>query len=182
MIKYRYTDKEITELLKHLTIIMDTREKESLHIVQHFNKKNIPYKIRKLDVGDYSMMIPYNEETAKLGVPRDLYFDSFIERKNGVDEIIGNLVRNNGTTFENELIRAKGKDFVLFVEDLNFNRKVALGEYISKYDKKALKGRIESLKAKYKFEICQIDKEMMGFEIYERFKQRAKYFLKNGTF
>lgn len=182
MIHFKYSEKEITELLKHLTIIMDTREKESLHILQYFTKKNIPYKIQKLDTGDYSFMIPHNEETDKLGVKRDIYFNSYVERKNGVDEIVGNLVKSNGTPFENELIRSLGSKFVLFVEDLEFDRKVALGQYISKYDPKALRGRLDSLQAKYNFEIRPVDKELMGYMIHHRFKYQAKHYLKNGTF
>ena len=161
---------------------MDTREQSNLHIIDYFVKKKIKYEIKKIDTGDYSFYIPSNEETKPLGVDRDIYFNSYVERKNGVDEIVGNLVKSNGTTFENELIRSQGSKFVLFVEDLEFDYKVANGKYISKYDPKALRGRLDSLQAKYNFEIRPVDKDLMGHLIYHRFKYQAKHYLKNGTF
>lgn len=182
MIRYRYTDKEIDTLLKHLTIVMDTREKSSLHIIEYFKQKNIKMKIQKLDVGDYSFMIESNEQTIPLGVTRDLYFNSFVERKNSVDEICGNLQKDKQQAFINELIRSQGSKFVLFVEDPNFDRNLAQGKYRSRYDPKALRGRLDSLQAKYNFEIRPVEKDMMGHVLYHRFLYQARHYLKTGTF
>ena len=161
---------------------MDTREQSNFHIIDYFAKKKIKYEIKKIDTGDYSFYIQSNEDTKPLGIDRDIYFNSYVERKNGVDEIVTNLVKSNGTPFENELIRSQGSKFVLFVEDLEFDYKVSKGLYISKYDPKALRGRLDSLQAKYNFEIRPVDKSLMGHLIYHRFKYQAKHYLKNGTF
>ncbi|MFM9535722.1 ERCC4 domain-containing protein [Lysinibacillus sp. IITD104] len=182
MIHYKFSDKEIDTLLKHLTIIMDTREKSSMHIIEYFKRKDIPMKLQKLDTGDYSFMIPCNEETKMLGVTRDLYFNSYVERKNGIDEICGNLQRDTQQAFINELIRSQGSKFVLFVEDPHFDRNLAQGKYRSRYDPKALRGRLDSLQAKYNFEIRPVEKDMMGHVILHRFLYQARYYLKNGVF
>lgn len=179
MIHYQYTDKELDAILKTLTIIMDTREKSSMHIIEYFKQKNIPMKIKKLDVGDYSFMIPANPE---MGIARDIYFNSYVERKNGVDEITGNLQKDTQQAFINELIRSQGSKFVLFVEELDFDEKVMKGQYRSRYDAKALRGRLESLKAKYNFEIVPMSKTMIGHNIYHRFLYQARHYLKSGVF
>lgn len=179
MIHYSYTDTEIKKILKTLTIVMDTREKVNKHILDYFHQKDIPVKIQKLDHGDYSCMIPANEE---LGIRRDIYLNSFIERKNGVDEITGNLQKDTQQAFINELIRAQGSRFVIFVEEPDFDEKIAKHQYRSKYDPKALKGRLESLKAKYGFEICAMSKEIIGHNIYHRFYYQIKYYLEKGAF
>ncbi|EEM37935.1 hypothetical protein bthur0004_62340 [Bacillus thuringiensis serovar sotto str. T04001] len=124
-------------------------------------------------------MVPKNEE---LGISRDIYLNSFIERKNGVDEITGNLQKDTQQAFINELIRAQESKFVLFVEEPDFDEKIAKGMYRSRYDPKALKGRLESLKAKYNFEIVPMSKNMIGHNIYHRFYYQAKYYLKTGAF
>ncbi|MCQ6529858.1 ERCC4 domain-containing protein [Bacillus mycoides] len=179
MIRFHYTDKEIEKILKTLTIIMDSREKSSMHIVDYFNQKEIPMIIKKLDVGDYSFMIRANPE---LGIMRDIYFNSFVERKNSVDEICGNLQKDKQQAFINELIRSQESKFVLFVEDPQFDENIAKHNYRSRYDPKALKGRLESFKAKYNFEIVPMRQTMIGHNIYHRFLYQAKHYLRTGIF
>lgn len=179
IISFRYTEKEIKEILKSLTIVIDTREKVNLHLTTYFNERNIPMKNQKLDHGDYSCMLPKNEE---LGIRRDIYLNSFVERKNGVDEITGNLQKNTQHAFINELIRAQDSRFVMFVEEPDFDEKVARGDYRSKYDPKALKGRLESLKSQYNFEICGMSKEIIAHNIYHRFYYEMRNHLKRGVF
>ena len=171
MVFFKYTDKEINELAKSMVIICDTRENNSLHILDYFNQKKIPYEIRKLDTGDYSMKLPANPE---MGIIRDVYFNS-------VDEICGNLQKDTQQAFINELIRSQGSRFVIFVEDENFDMNLAQGNYRSRYDPKALKGRLESLKAKYNFEICPMSKTMIGHNIYHRFLYQVRHYLKYGN-
>ena len=54
------------ELISSMVILVDTREKVNDHILEYFDKKNITYKKKALDYGDYSFMIPANE---KLSIP-----------------------------------------------------------------------------------------------------------------
>lgn len=178
MIHYKYTDKEIEAILKTLILVIDTRENVNGHILEYLQQKEIPYRTQKLDTGDYGCMIPANEA---LGIKRDIYLNSRVERKAHIDEITGNLQKDTQTAFENELIRSKDIPFTLIVEDLNGYEKMIKGKYRSKYEPKALLGRLNSFKAKYNFEIVYIDKMFSGNWIYHHFYYQAKYYLKQGA-
>ncbi|WP_144505952.1 ERCC4 domain-containing protein [Bacillus mycoides] len=179
MIRFHYTDKEIDKILKTLTIVIDTRENVNGHILDYLNQKDIPVKLQKLDTGDYGCMIPKNEE---LGIPRDIYLDSRVERKAHMDEITGNLQKDTQTAFENELIRSKDIPFTLIVEDPKGYEKMLKGQYRSKYNPLALLGRLNTFKAKYGFEIVYLDKKYSGNWIYYHFYYQAKHYLKTGAF
>lgn len=176
--RYNYSETEIKKILDSMMIIIDSRERKSEHIKLYLDSKKVVYKTQKLDFGDYSCMIPADEE---LGIRRDIYLNSFVERKNGVDEITGNLQKSTQQAFINELIRSQGSKFVIFVEEPDFDEKIARGAYISGYDPKALKGRLESLKARYNFEICAMSKDIIGHNIYHRFYYQMKEYLKTGA-
>lgn len=179
MIHYQYTDKELDAILKTLTIIIDTREKVNDHILSYFQQKEIPYRIRGLKTGDYGCMIPANEE---LGIKRDIYLSSRIERKAHMDEITGNLQKDTKTAFENELIRSKDIPFTLIVEDQDGYGKMLRGEYRSRYNPMSLLGTLNSFKAKYDFEIVYLDKKYTGNWIYHHFLYQARHYLKAGVF
>ncbi|MEK5176909.1 ERCC4 domain-containing protein [Heyndrickxia sp. FSL W8-0496] len=179
MIHFHYTDAELNKILKTLTIVIDTRENVNGHILNYLRQKDIPIKIQKLDTGDYGCMIPKNEE---LGIARDIYLDSRVERKAHMDEITGNLQKDTATAFENELIRAKDIPFTLIVEDLNGYEKMLKGEYRSKYNPLALLGRLNTFKAKYNFEIVYLNQKYSGNWIYHHFYYQAKHYLKTGIF
>ncbi len=110
--QYRFTDKELKELLKSITIIVDTREQANQHIIKYFEDRKIPYIVRKLDFGDYSCFLPSNPE---LGIMRDTYFDCVIERKAHLEELSSNLTTDR-TRLENEFIRGKDSRFILMIE------------------------------------------------------------------
>lgn len=92
------------ELISSIIILIDTREKVNSHITDYFDRKEISYKKKALDYGDYSFMIPANE---KLSIPRDLYFNTtcVIERKASLEEISNNLTKERDR-FEKELCLA----------------------------------------------------------------------------
>ena len=58
---FKYTDKELVELISSMVILIDTREKKCEHITGYFDRKKVTYKKKALDFGDYSFMIPRNE-------------------------------------------------------------------------------------------------------------------------
>ncbi|PFW41334.1 nuclease [Bacillus thuringiensis] len=179
MIHYHYTDKELNEILKTLIIIIDSREKENLHIRDYLQQKNVPIRNQKINFGDYSALIPKNEE---LGIARDIYLNSAIERKAHMDEITGNLQKDKRSAFENELIRAQGSPFTLLVEDKDAYEKLLKGEYISRYNPLALLGTLNTFKAKYGFEIVYLDNKFSGNWIYHHFYYQAKHYLRTGIF
>ena len=68
-----------------------------------------------------------------LGLLRDIYFSAAVERKNGVDELIGTVKER--TRFENELIRGQRLGFfAVVVEDGAGYGKIVNGDYRSLYN------------------------------------------------
>lgn len=179
MIHYKYTQKEIDAIMKTLTIVMDTREQQAKHIIDYLAQKEIPLKIQKIDTGDYGCMIPKNDE---LGITRDIYLNSFVERKAHMDEITGNLQKDTRTAFENELRRSQEGGFVMIVEDKDAYLKMLKGDYISRYDPLALLGTLNTFKARYNFEIVYMDKSLSGNWIYYHFYYQMREHLKRGAF
>ncbi|MBY0144311.1 ERCC4 domain-containing protein [Neobacillus niacini] len=170
---YRYTDKEIKELLSKLTILVDTREKENQHILQYFNDKGITYESMKLDTGDYSVMLPANPG---LGIIRNLYFPVAIERKNSLNELVQTI--KDRTRFENELIRSQKFRFLLMIEDPSGYENILRGNYQSKYDPKALMGSLKSFETRYGFTTVFIPKEVAGHYLYYEFYYFVRNYLK----
>lgn len=142
---YKYTDKEMKELIDSMVILVDTREKANDHILNYLDRKNIAWKKKALSYGDYSFMIPSNE---KLGILRDIYFDKKViaERKGSIEEISGNLT-NGRDKFEKELSLAP-KTKVLMIENCSYSD-IATGNYKTKYDRKSFAGSLHSFWFKY---------------------------------
>ncbi|MEH7440469.1 ERCC4 domain-containing protein [Neobacillus drentensis] len=170
---YKYTDKEITELLKTITILVDTREQKNEHIIQYFEAKGIAYKSHKEDTGDYSVMLPKNEG---LGIYRDTYFPVAVERKNSVDELAQTIKER--TRFENELIRGQRLKFILMVEDPNGYENLILGNYQSQFEPKALLGSLKSFETRYGFSTVFIPKKAAGNYIFHHLYYHVRNYLK----
>ena len=84
-----------------MTYIFDTREKKNQHIKEYFDRKGIPYTVKKLDVGDYCI----DEKTCVA-----------IDRKRNLDELCINLMnKNDHARFWREVRRAKEKGIKLIV-------------------------------------------------------------------
>ena len=148
--RYKYTETEEKELLSSIVILVDTREKVNNHIIEYFDKYNIPYKKKAMAHGDYSFYVPKNE---KLSVPRDTYFDNeiFIERKANLDELSNNL-SNERSNFEEEFAIAKAKSKYLLVENANYHDIVS-GNYKTQYNKKSFIASLHSFNHKYNLQI-----------------------------
>ena len=160
------------ELISSMVILVDTREKVNDHILEYFDKKNITYKKKALDYGDYSFMIPANE---KLSIPRDLYFMNkvVVERKASLEEISGNLT-NGRDRFEKELCLA-AKEKVLLIENASYED-VAKGNYNTQYNKKSFLGSLHSFWFKYNTPIMFMpDNSYSALFI----KKYFEYYLKN---
>ncbi|WP_368290960.1 ERCC4 domain-containing protein [Coprococcus sp. RTP21281st1_F1_RTP21281_210402] len=170
--KYKYTDKEMEELISSIVILVDTREKVNSHITDYFDRKEIKYKKKALSYGDYSFMISANE---KLGILRDLYFTNscVIERKASLEEISGNLTKERDR-FEKELCLAL-KTKVLLIENASYED-IATGNYDTKYNRKSFIASIHSFWFKYNIPVMFMpNNQYSGLFIREYFE----YFLKN---
>lgn len=170
---YKFTDKEMKTILDSLIIIVDTREQKNVHILDYFRKKEVPFKLRTMKTGDYSAMIPKNDD---LGLPRDLYLSAAIERKNGVDELVQSI--KDRQRFENELIRSTKHPFTMIVEELGGYEKILKGEYRSKYKPESLLGSLKSFEARYNFTTVFVDPKTSGNYIYHSLLYRCREMLK----
>ena len=128
-----WTDKELAEELKKLTIICDTREQDR-HVSEWFQKNKVSSITRKLDTGDYSAQL------GDLSMEREIV----VERKRNLDEICGNSTVER-ERFEREFMRAKayGTKVVLIVENATWSD-IFLGNYRSKTSSKSLLGSLLS--------------------------------------
>lgn len=181
--RYKFTDKEIDRISKSIVILIDTREQNNSHIKQFLDNKQIKYKVKKLDFGDYSCMLPMGSFE---GQERDIYFDRdiVIERKNSIDEIAGNF-KDDGTRLKTELahLNKYGIKYYFFVEDPNYDINIRQGNYRSQYDPKALYNRIKkSIEIRYNTFVRPISKEVIGSEIYNTFQAYVYDVLKHKGF
>ncbi len=161
---YRYTTKEQNEILKSLTVLIDTREKKNEHITNYFDDKGINYKNKKLDFGDYSFMIPANDD---LGIARDMYFNDKlgIERKANLDELSNNFTHNR-TQFENELIRSSCGKLILMIENQGSYNDILHHNYSTDYNPKSFIGTLHSFKHRYNIDTVFLNIGAAGNFIY----------------
>lgn len=154
-------DTTIKKLLKTAVVLVDTREQENSHILSFLQKKKIPYKVLKQNTGDYSIMLPKNNE---LGIIHDIYIQAAIERKGSLDEIVANLSRDR-TRLENELIRSKPIGFTLLIENARY-KDILNHQYRSRMTELSVIASLMSFKARYNFSLIFLDKEESPAYIY----------------
>lgn len=137
-----FTKSEQDELLKSITILVDTREHDGKneHILSYFDSKKIPWIKHKLDYGDYSFMVPSNE---KLKIPKDLYFtgEIMVERKGSLEEISGNLT-NDRDRLKKELALSPNHK-VMIIENGDYGD-IITGNYSTKYEPRSFYASIHS--------------------------------------
>lgn len=162
--KFKYSETELKKLLKSLVVLVDSNEHEgkNTHILKWFDENKINHEKTKIPCGDYSFKLPRNEE---FGIIRDTYYmeSISIERKNSIDEIIGNFASDRNR-IEDEFLRHKGK-MILAIEDGNYGD-IRNGNYKSKYNAKSAVGTLHSFSIKYNVPFVFINKEDMGCFIY----------------
>jgi len=173
---YRFTEKELKTLLKSMVILIDTRENVNEHISRWLDKKKIPYKVQKLNVADYSFMLPSNPE---LGIVRDLYFTDkiAIERKNSLEELSG-CFTNTRTAFENEFIRSQGKVYLL-IENACYED-IITHKYKTDYNPNSFLASLHSFADRYNISVNFIkDNRYSGQFIYYTFYYWLRNYLLN---
>lgn len=169
---YRYTDKEIKDLLKSMVVLIDSRENVNQHITKWFDEKKIPCRVEKIETADYSFLLPSN---AELGIPRDLYFNDkiSIERKADLVELSGNFT-NDRLRIESEFIRHKGK-LLLLIENSDYSD-IINHKYKTEYNPMSFLATLHSFSDRYNFSINFIkDNKFSAQFIYYTFY----YFLRN---
>ena len=167
---YRYSEKEVKDILSTLTILVDTREQDNAHITDYLDKKKIKYKSKKLDFADYSCFIPKNEQ---YGIVRDIYFTDMIsiERKGSLEELSTNLTKER-ERIEGEFKRSKGRVH-LMIEGATYGD-ILRGNYNTDYKKHSFIATLRMWENRYGFGTMYIDRSDAGAWV----AQTLAYFVK----
>lgn len=166
-IKNYYTDKKYKELLSHMVILCDTKEKSNENIIKYFDDNGIAYKKRSLKTGDYSIMV---EACPDLGFLVDTYFtdELVIERKNGLKELAGNLSNNqDDDRFMKELNRMINVSNVYLVVENDRLDDIMEHNYDSKYNEDSFLRTLLTWQKRSNFYLNFVNRDNMGKFIYE---------------
>ena len=170
---YKYSDKDIKQMIKQLTVLIDSREKANDHITDYFTKNHIAYETTALSYGDYSCRIPT--------LTGDIYFhDSIvIERKNSLEELSGNLTRDR-ERFEKEFLRAgnDGCKVYLVIEDMGGYSSIVNHSYKTEFKPNAFMASLKAWETRFNLNVQFIDKQYAGFFILSTLKYFVKEALK----
>jgi len=160
---YAFTDGEIKKLLKSLTVIVDTREQRNGHIIEYLDKHKIPRISKKLDFGDYSCLLPADQE---FGFMRDVYCSDtvVIERKASLEELSGNLTHDR-VRFESELLRASKVKTYLMIENGSYSD-IVEHRYKTELSPAAYIGALKAFEARYNLSVNFIPVGHTGSFIY----------------
>jgi ERCC4-type nuclease len=165
----RFTPKEFDKLMtEHFVILVDTQEKVNQHITDYFDERQIKWKNKSLQTGDYSLLVTKCEE---LGIMMDMYFtdELCIERKGSLDELVGNFAnasKDEGRVFREFRRMYGGVRNYLIVEDASIED-VLLGNYRSNMNSTAVLRTILSLQVKNGLTPLFVKKEATPKLIYE---------------
>ena len=157
-----------------MIIITDTREARNQHVLEAFSKAEIPFKVKKLHFGDYSM--------------EDCENKVIIERKATLTELSGNLTKGRKRfAAEFERARQAGAKIYLLIEDEKARQKMVdrqamddIGDisgkdyaktWRSKFTARAMIASLASWKVKYDLEIIFVSKKDSGAKIIEIFEK-----------
>lgn len=108
--------------------------------------------MRKIDTGDYSAMID----------DRTLEYQCVVEKKNSLDEIVGNFTAHR-ERFERECLRAKANGIKVFliIENASWDD-VFLGNYRSKFPPKSLLASLLSWQVRFNVTIIFCEPQNTG--------------------
>ena len=150
-----------------LEIIIDTREKRNELITRAFDKKGIGYRSKKLDFGDYSGIVTFQN-----GKKISLETFVFYERKRELTEL-SNTVYQGADRFKNELQLAHTYvDFKkLIIEDAEYYKNILMHNYRTKLPPDIFLERLYNFQNRYNFEIVGLDGELTGSYIYRSMMQ-----------
>jgi ERCC4-type nuclease len=172
------TDKRINEILKDITIIVDTRENENLHITDYFKARGLNYIERKLEYGDYSFLSPSIPELG-FDEPFSMEQRISIERKHCLDELSGNLAQSRDR-FERELERAQADraKLILMVEGGSWD-KIIEHKYRTDLNERSYLASLFTFIHRYNIDIQFILAKYAGMFIHSQFYYFLREELKN---
>lgn len=151
------TDRELDNVLRDMTVIIDTREKKNDHLLKYFNDNGIKWVCKKLDTADYSFELPNYKH---LGFDRKF----LVEKKNSLNEITGNFTSSR-ERFQREFERIEDEHLHLVIENATW-KKVVNGSYRSKMHPNSLIASLLSWSVRYGFKVWFVGKDESPMLIY----------------
>lgn len=155
-------DKRITEILKGISVIIDTREHSEgncANIMNWMGVNSIKYTQRCLKFGDYSFEVNGESYENRL----------VLERKSGLTELSSNVSQHR-ERFVSELQRSKdaGAKLILMVEDGSW-QDIIEHKYRTELSPKSYMASLLSFQSKFGIDIQFIPKQYAGMFIYSQF-------------
>jgi ERCC4-type nuclease len=151
------TDRELDNVLRDMTIIVDTREQKNDHLLKYFNDNGVKWVCKKLDTADYSFELPNHKH---LGFDRKF----LVEKKNSLSEITGNFTSGR-ERFQREFERVEDEHLHLVIENATW-KKVVNGSYRSKMHPNSLIASLLSWSIRYDFKVWFVGKDESPMLIY----------------
>ena len=160
---------EVNEALESLTLLVDTREQDTIYFRRRMKEAGLPWERRKLDFGNYSMRC-----TADDGKKLDFSGSVAIERKMSLDELCQCYTKGR-KRFEKEFGRAKesGAKIYLLVENGSWEKALA-GDYRSRMNPKAFLASLTAWLARYDCQVIFCEARTTGRLIREILYREAK--------
>jgi len=168
---------EISGALETLTLLVDTREQDTLYFRRRMKQTGIPYIRRKLEFGDYSAACVLED-----GQELDFSGSVAIERKMSLDELCQCYTKGR-KRFEREFLRAKeaGAKLYLLIEGGSWE-KALLGDYRSRMAPNAFVASLTAWLARYDCQVIFCDAGSTARIIREILYREVKERLERGDF
>lgn len=166
-----FNKSEIDSILSDMHIIVDSRENKWYHIRDYFNKNKIPYTVEKLDVGDYSFILP---NYPHLGLDKRF----IVERKGSLSEVAGNFTSGR-KRFTKMFERLDKDQKIHLVMETATWRKIFNGTYHSQFHPNSYKGSLLTYSIRYNCPVWFVEKKESPEIIYKLLHYELKEFLLN---
>lgn len=162
------------DILKDMTIIVDSRERKNQHILDYFIAEKIPYRIEKLDVADYTCIFPNYPHL-------ELDNKFVVEKKSSLSELAGNFTQNRAR-FVRQFERLLPHQKIHLVVETATWRKIFNGTYRSKFHPNSYKASLFTWNIRYncpiwfceKKESPEIIHKILHYEVSEYLKGLIK--------
>lgn len=163
MKEHKFSLDQIKQILKSMIVLVDSREKKNMHILDYFSRQGIACQTTKLDYGDYSLMLPAS------AAGRDIYFhDSIvIERKASLEELSGNLAQERNR-FEKEFLKARnaGAKIYLMVESPGGYSDIISHRYRTEFSPAAFAASLKIFEHRFDANVQFIAPEHAGYYVF----------------
>ena len=170
------------EVLKHFTVLVDTREQPSKRADKRYEAFGSPYERAKLDCGDYTYNAILPDGSTIHDPTKNVIPLVAVERKMSLDEL-AQCFTHDRQRFKREFERAQahGCRIYLLCENSTWENLIN-GKYRSKFNPKAFIASIIAWQIRYDMQLLFCKEETSGTLIKEILYRDLKERLENGEF